>query len=54
MEKMGKYKFKRSTLQFDKGFIEWLDTVKGDMKKNKYIEKMCGYKKEENKNDSRN
>lgn len=45
------YKFQRSSLQFDKKFIQWLDEVRGNEAKNKYIERMCGYVKENKEND---
>jgi hypothetical protein len=44
---MGKYKMQRTSLQFDKKFVDWLDEkLKGQEAKNQYIMKKCGYTKE--------
>lgn len=43
MKKKKTYKFERSSLQFNKKFVQWLNEVRGDTPKNKYIEQMCGY-----------
>lgn len=46
--KKNRYKYKRSSLQFPKEFIEYLNSIIPEgTPKNKYVMEILGYKKEE-------
>lgn len=40
---MKKYPFERTTLQFSKNFVKFLDEKRGKKPKNRFIEECCGY-----------